>query len=244
MRAPQAACDNSQMMDLGGLLAEGVERSGLVPDAAARERLIGGAWGDHLVNRLTVFAREGVPAEPPEPRLPAECTPPLIDSYAPLAGWLEAWSRGAATAEPEALAGALREAGLAGLLLLLGQRLTPASLSDLRAIPPSHDQLLAAASAPHSDRDPLSVAARALAKHAARHPDRWWGEIRGDTAAKNANASAAVARILSAPTWWNVFGHHAHETVFEARCPSGHGARWANHGRRFIGFLEPFSTPR
>jgi hypothetical protein len=37
-----------------------------------------------------------------------------------------------------------------------------------------------------------------------------------------------------------VFGHFQHEVVYEARVRSGHGARWAQGGAEFIGFLEPF----
>ena len=50
--------------------------------------------------------------------------------------------------------------------------------------------------------------------------------------------------ILDAATWWNVFGHFQHDVVYEARVPSGHGARWGFGGNEFIGFLEPFDEEK
>jgi hypothetical protein len=88
--------------------------------------------------------------------------------------------------------------------------------------------------------DPLSVAGRALAKHAARCTGAFWGSVTGSTAEKNAAAEVLLRRILDEATWWNVFGHFTHGSVFEARVPSGHGTRWGNGGEEFIGFLEPF----
>jgi hypothetical protein len=84
------------------------------------------------------------------------------------------------------------------------------------------------------------VAARALAKHAHRSPAKFWGDVRGSVGDKNEAAAAVLAGILDAATWWNVFGHCKHDTVFEARVPDGHGARWGRDGEEFIGFLEPF----
>jgi hypothetical protein len=126
--------------------------------------------------------------------------------------------------------------------VLLGQRLTPASLSDERAFPPPRDRLLASAAHPHSAADHLSVAARALTKHVGRigGTGDFWGQVTGTIDQKNSAALAIVERILDQTTWWNVFGHCKHEHVFEARVSSGHGARWAHTGDELIGFVEPF----
>lgn len=87
----------------------------------------------------------------------------------------------------------------------------------------------------------LSVAARALDKHAARSAEGWfWGTVSGNDRQKNAAAERVLDAILDDPPWWNVFGHYRQGTVFEARRPTGHGARWAHGGKAFIGFLEPF----
>jgi hypothetical protein len=140
----------------------------------------------------------------------------------------------------EAFAHALQAAGCKNLLLLLGQRLTPASLTDARAIPPPRADLLAAADRPHSPADPLTVLARALAKHVHRSPDAFWGVVTGSAAQKNESARCILRRLLEEATWWNCFGHFKHEVVYEVRVPTGHGARWGLKEMAFIGFLEPF----
>ena len=66
----------------------------------------------------------------------------------------------------------------------------------------------------------------------------------GPTAVRNAQAIEVLTRVLTGRTWWNVFGHFAHDTVFEARLPTGHGARWGHDGTEFIGFLEPFDAAK
>ena len=164
----------------------------------------------------------------------------MADVLAPLEPLLPRLGEPPSEADGEAWQSALRQVGVPGLLVALGQRVTPASLRDARGVPPGHDELLNAARTPHSDKDPLSVGARALAKHAARHPDPWWGEVTGSTQQKSAAADEVIQRILGEPTWWNVFEHYAHGIVFEARCPSGHGVRWGHDGSKLIGFLEPF----
>jgi hypothetical protein len=170
----------------------------------------------------------------PLPHFEAEVTPPVQ----PLAERLQrVWN-----ASPAELAAEVERIGLDGLLLLLGQRRTPATLTDARGIPPTTDVLLASASARFNPHDPLTVSARALAKHAHRSPDRFWGVVSGPTAERNAQAAEVLTRILAGRTWWNVFGHFSHETVFEARLPTGHGARWGHDGAEFIGFLEPFDA--
>jgi hypothetical protein len=200
-----------------------------------------------LASRLLRCHEQGVPAERLLPHFAAECTPPLADTLAFFRDALTLW-QGATDDQTaivvQAFARALEIAGTAHLLLLLGQRLTSASLTDARAIPPTRAELLASANRPYSPADPLTVAGRALTKHFHRSPDAFWGEVRGSTGAKNANALRVLNLILDNPTWWNVFGHFAHEVVFEARLPTGHGARWGHGGHEFIGFLEPFDEEK
>lgn len=192
---------------------------------------------ERVAARVAEFRQSGRVDDRPPPHFAAEVTPPVGPVLAQVAG---AFDRSA----PE-LAAAVERVGLDGLLLLLGQRRTSASLTDERAIPPTRgEELLAAAMRRHHPSDELSVAARALAKHAHRSPDRFWGEVTGSSAARNAHAVGVLAGILAGRTWWNVFGHFAHETVFEARLPSGHGARWGHAGGEFVGFLEPFDESK
>src|SRR5262249_1791340 len=175
------------------------------------------------------------------PHSPADQPPRRAGAFEPFRAAVAAWHESPDSADvPIRLADALTAAGVRNVLVLLGQRFTPGSLSDARALPPSREKLLAAAAKPNGPGDPLSVAGRALAKHAVRGTGSFWGSVTGSTAEKNAAAEALLVRILDEATWWNVFGHFAHGDVFEARVPSGHGARWGNGGEEFIGFLEPF----
>jgi hypothetical protein len=212
------------------------------PFGSAHARLF--AQEEHLAAlaaRLLAFARQGVPAEPPPPRFAAECTPPLEAAFAPFRDAVAAWHDDSySSALPRQFTDALVVAGTRNLLVLLGQRLTPASVTDARAIPPTRARLLASARRPHGNADPLTVAGRALAKHVHRSPAAFWGQVSGSAAEKNAAAEEVLARILGGATWWNVFGHFKHDLVYEARVPTGHGARWGRLGDEFIGFLEPF----
>jgi hypothetical protein len=212
-------------------------RTDLAPLFADEERLA------VLSSRLLVFSRQGVPDRLPPPTFPAECTPPLVDAFAPFRAALAFWHEHPDDPTvPQRLANAITAAGCAQVLVLLGQRITPGSITDARGLPPPRDRLLASAFRPHSQADPLTVAARALAKHA--HRGSFWGECTGSVADKNATAEALVNRLLDEATWWNVFGHFAHGLVYEVRLESGHGARWGRAGEEFIGFLEPFEdTP-
>ena len=112
---------------------------------------------------------------------------------------------------------------------------------------PGRHALVAAAAARHSDGEALSVAARALAKHAPRG-GAFWGACAGPVAAKNAAAADAVARVLADGAWCNVHALPGDAVVFEARELGGYGARWACDydgdavrpaACAFRGFLEP-----
>ncbi|HEY8506323.1 MAG TPA: hypothetical protein VIL46_17185 [Gemmataceae bacterium] len=213
---------------------------------AEHERLFAEEHLAALAERLEEFRRKGVPAGPPPPYLAAECTAHLEEAFAFFHPALVAWEAAGNEETPEvvrAFAAALAAAGCANLLLLLGQRRTPASVTDARAIPPLREVLLASADRPHTPGVALTVAARALAKHAHRSPGAFWGTPSGPAERQNEHARQVLGQILGEKTWWNVFGHYQHELVYEARVRSGHGARWGHSGEEFIGFLEPFEEP-
>lgn len=196
---------------------------------------------ERLATRLLKFSQEGVPEVFPPPHFSVECTPPLAMAYAyfqkPLGQWQPALQKDA----PELarlFAEAMQTATCKHILILLGQRQTPASLTDARGIPPTRAKLLESINRVHSQG--LTVGGRAWAKHAPRSTDKFWGEVRGSAADKNQSALKIITHILDHTTWWNVFGHFAHDTVYEARVASGHGVRWGKAGQEFIGFLEPF----
>jgi hypothetical protein len=196
---------------------------------------------EQLAARLFQFARQGIPEVFPPPHFSAECTPPLCTAFAPFREVVVAWHLAPDSPElPALMARALVEAGCGNILVLLGQRRTPASLTDARAIPPRRAQLIASAVRPHAPGEALTVAGRALTKHAARARDDFWGAVTGSSAQKNALALQHIEHLLDHTTWWNVFGHFQHEVVYEARVHSGQGARWGRAGETFIGFLEPF----
>lgn len=213
--------------------------------AAAHGRLFESEHLSRLAERLERFGRDGVPTEFPLPHFAAECTPPLREAFAPFRTAVAEW-----LTDPESeqllqiWADALSMAGTPHLLVMLGQRFTSASVTDARGIAPTHSQLLTAAAQLHTPSESLTVAARALTKHVHRSPEQFWGEVRGSTAQKNAIAVRVLEQILDGATWRNVFGHFAHELVYEARVSTGHGARWAHDGTEFIGFLEPFDEER
>lgn len=198
-----------------------------------------------LSTRLLVFARQGVPAGQPPPSFAAECTPPLAEAFVFFQPAVAAWHDAPDSPDvPVQLANALAAAGVKNLLVLLGQRMTPASVTDASALPPAREKLLASALRPHSPADRLSVAARALAKHAPRSTGTFWGSVTGSADEKNATARRLLEQILDQTTWWNVFGHYKHVLVYEARVATGHGARWGHGGDEFIGFLEPFEEEK
>jgi hypothetical protein len=198
-----------------------------------------------LSTRLLVFARQGVPAGHPPPSFAGEFTPPLTEAFAFFQPAVAAWhDTPDSPAVPALLADALEAAGLVHVLVLLGQRMTSASRTDASALPPSRAKLLGSALRPHSATDRLSVAARALAKHAPRCTGTFWGKVTGSVDNKNATARHLLEQILDQTTWWNVFGHYKHVLVYEARVATGHGARWGHGGDEFIGFLEPFDEGR
>lgn len=124
------------------------------------------------------------------------------------------------------------------LLLLLGQRLTSASIKDRNGIPPLKNTLIKSSFTPYNSQ--ISVATRAWEKHVGRHPDMFWGEVKGSSLEKENDVKKLVDKMLDDKTWWNVFYHYKHELVYEIRVASGHGIRWSHGGEKLIGFLEPF----
>lgn len=194
-----------------------------------------------LAEKLIDFWENGVPDEFPSPQFSVECTPPLSEAFSffkePLRIW-EAGGRNKSQKIVKMFTDALMTATCKNILILMGQRLTPASITDARAIPPTKDELMKSATDIY--KEGLTIAARAWTKHAHRSPEKFWGEVVGTTAEKNEFVTKLISKILEETTWWNVFGHYKHELIYEARVETGHGARWGKNGAEFIGFVEPF----
>lgn len=137
------------------------------------------------------------------------------------------------------LAHLLESVPIASLLVILGQRKTPATLCDACGIPPTTEALLQACFKPYNQQ--IGKAARAREKHLSRNgADHFWGSLIGTPVEKEQATRSIVERILAEKTWWNVFTHYKHGIVYEARVASGQGIRWKLDELEFIGFLEPF----
>ncbi len=125
------------------------------------------------------------------------------------------------------------------LLVILGQRKTPATLTDENGIPPRNEDLLKSCFEAYNGQ--ICKASRAREKHISRNPDdTFWGEIKGNPEEKEQAAKAIVRKIIKEKTWWNVFTHYKHGVVYEIRVASGQGIRWKKEELELIGFLEPF----
>lgn len=81
------------------------------------------------------------------------------------------------------------------------------------------------------------MGARALAKHAPRSLDGWWGSMTGTEAEKNKLAESTLHHLMTHAVWMNI--HLAPIPLFEIRVSDGYGARWLADGSQFRGFLEP-----
>lgn len=123
-------------------------------------------------------------------------------------------------------------------LIVLGQRLTSASIRDENAIPPLQNVLINACKEPFNNE--ITIAQRAWEKHTGRMEDHFWGEVKGNNQKKQEKVMQKIHYILENKTWWNVFFHYKHGLVFEVREKQGHGIRWSHGGKKLIGFLEKF----
>ncbi|WP_128755173.1 hypothetical protein [Aquimarina sediminis] len=124
------------------------------------------------------------------------------------------------------------------LLLIIGQRYTPASIKNQAAIPPIKKVLIESCFIPINSQ--IVMATRAWEKHIGRSTDNFWGQIKGNSKEKEERVKRLVMYMIECHTWWNMFYHYKHELVYEIRVPSGHGIRWTSDGTKLIGFLEPF----
>jgi hypothetical protein len=137
------------------------------------------------------------------------------------------------------IAKTIEETPIESLLIILGQRRTPATTTDENGIPPLKEQLLESCFEPYNDQ--ICKAARAREKHISRNEeDPFWGKVEGTPAEKEQAAKAIVMKIIEEKTWWNVFTHYKHDIVYEIRVASGEGIRWKKNELELIGFLEPF----
>lgn len=190
---------------------------------------------DKLSYQLIFFSDKGVDRLPPF--FSEECTPSIEGIVFPFLQALEQWRKDLEIGISQFVR-AFETTSLRDILLILGQRYTSSSIKDARAIPPLPENLEQAFNKTY--KHALTIGARAWCKHVNRTAENFWGLVKGNDQVKNQQANQILTQILDRHTWWNVFEHYKHGLVYEARLPSGHGARWDHTGHTFIGFLEPF----
>lgn len=123
-------------------------------------------------------------------------------------------------------------------LIVLGQRLTSATIRTEEGLPPLDHEVFKASF--NSYNTQISKAVRAFEKHSERTKNSFWRVIKGNPSEKEEKVKELLWYILQHKTWWNVFYHYKHELIYEVRISSGHGARWKKNNLEFIGFVEPF----
>jgi len=217
----------------------------IVSKSILQQRLCSGFWFAHLINRIVWICTADLSEKLP-PECDVETTPDLQESLGAFRTEIEILFQYHAELKDRAVYhvsfdNAFSHLDMEGMLLLLGQRHTPSSLRSIQGVPPPLSLLLEAATKPYHLGHILHMCGRALCKHAARSSDSWWETPNGNDSQKNSIAIAVLNSILTKKTWWNTFSHYHWGVVFEVRVASGHGVRWSDDGRRFIGFLEPFT---
>lgn len=156
-------------------------------------------------------------------------------------------------------------AGDDGIYAILGCRRTigtvQSSSSSSYLLPPTIPQLLAASQKLYkpATKSSLTVSARALAKHAHRGRERFFGVLEGSETQKNEHADKVIRQLISEAMWINIHcfgGVDESNPVIESRTYEGYGARWSGIWKtgensdhedvfmppmdvEFRGFLEP-----
>jgi hypothetical protein len=139
---------------------------------------------------------------------------------------------------PKAIKETITKVPFKHILLLLGQRITPASVQDERAIPPLRERLLESCFKPFNNE--TSVGVRAWEKHVGRYENSVMGKVKGNQLEKKKKVAELITFMIENATWWNIFYHYKHGLVYEIRIENGQGMRWTSDGKQFIGFLEHF----
>ena len=189
------------------------------------------------------FYKHGVPQNRQKPLFSEEITPTLdmpFSSFKDLIMELYATDFAITASANERVSSVLQEVPFAHLLLVMGQRQTPATLTTAEGLPMCQQDMLESAFKQYNQH--ISVGVRAWEKHTERSHDKFWGIVKGSPEEKRSYVKNKMSHIIAHHTWWNTFYHYKHEIVFEIRVESGHGMRWSKANKEFIGFLEPFLT--
>lgn len=142
------------------------------------------------------------------------------------------------------LAAILSGVSYEGVQGLLGLTSTNGTIE--HALPPPRSALLSSFMQPYKidvevEGSTLTHGARALAKHAHRSGNKYWGTLDGNDSEKNRLAFDVITRLITQCSWLNLHILPPYGDVFEIRVADGYGARWSKDGNKFIGFLEPYT---
>jgi hypothetical protein len=132
----------------------------------------------------------------------------------------------------------IQETKMEDFLIVLGQRLTSASVRNEKAVPPLDIDLFVASFQLYNSQ--ISKVVRAFEKHSERLENNFWGKVKGNPKQKEEKVREILKFVFEHKTWWNIYYHFQHELVYEIRVASGHGVRWKMSNLDFIGFVEPF----
>ncbi|OIW03756.1 hypothetical protein TanjilG_30032 [Lupinus angustifolius] len=124
-----------------------------------------------------------------------------------------------------------------GVQGLLGLMHTTGTSPD--ALPPSKSTLLASFNMPCNPNvksSSLTHGARALAKHAGRSSNGYWGSLDGSDSNKNRLAMNVINYLIGHCCWMNLHAVSPHGVVFEIRVADGYGARWTEDGSKVCEF--------
>ena len=194
-----------------------------------------------LAKNLLGFYIQGVPKQLTAPLFNEEITPLLEESFfffKPLLDTIEKEIYKSTLIIHKDVVKVFERINFKHVLLLMGQRITSATIQDAHGIPPLQKDVLEASFKSYNSQ--ISKVLRAFEKHTERTANNYWGIIRGNPSEKEEKVKIVLENMLANITWWNVFYHYKHELLYEIRIPSGHGARWKKSNLEFIGFVEPF----
>ena len=191
--------------------------------------------------RLMHFYEFGITDELPLPHFSEEVTPHLTYSfsfYKDVIAILKQDDFMVNDHNKQMVSEAIQNTPFEHILLIMGQRQTPATIKTAEGLPLKMEVLYESCLKPHNNQ--ISVGVRAWEKHVDRTENLFWGKPEGTPQQKENQLKTILTNVIEHHTWWNTFYHYKHEVVFEIRVESGHGIRWSYNDQSLIGFLEPF----
>uniref|UniRef100_A0A0X3Q938 Uncharacterized protein n=1 Tax=Schistocephalus solidus TaxID=70667 RepID=A0A0X3Q938_SCHSO len=159
----------------------------------------------------------------------------IIELAQPIPQMLRYWTPEQFRRRVELLLGIV---GKRGMLDLLQMRKTVGSRN---VFPFTREEIIESGKELHHRFAELTLAGRAVAKHAVRDSTKaWWGECTGTEEEKNARGQVLIERVLDEALWINIHGLPGELPALEVRTSQGYGLRCLVEPLSFRGFLEPY----